>query len=356
MSISQLPSPISFYSRDTNLYSKILCDWKGDSIVFGQTTSSFPMGFVGFVLRILVLALAWLKYRIFTSIKKYTSFVTAEFIPDRKKRVKLLQYNVSWPSSGEPYLKARLQEFSEKLADYDILILTGLHQSWNGSAKLFIEIAEVQGFKYYVSGPAPAFASLQYQDSGVFIFSRFPITWSDVASFNTSGIASLGAVYARVRISAFENAHFFAADLSKDATLRNKELPQLFDLIKRHVTDRFPVFVGGNFGINAFNGADYSTLKQAFVIPKRDIVDLGFQVANETPITYGAEGEVVLTPKQDRGSKQSLDFLFYLRPPQDWVIEKIDPAIETLPATGKFYRQLSSHYGISATLELREPD
>jgi endonuclease/exonuclease/phosphatase family metal-dependent hydrolase len=314
------------------------------------------MGLCSFLLHILVLALVWIKYRIFTSIKKYTSFVTAEYIPDRKKRVKLLQYNVSWPASGEPYLKARLQEFAGNLADYDVLILTGLHQAWNGYAKVFIEIAEARGFKYYVSGPAPAFVSLQYQDSGVFIFSRFPITWSDVAPFTTSGIASLGAAYARVRISAFENAHIFAVDLSKDPTSRTKEFEQVLDLIKRHVTDRFPVFVGGNFGINAFNEVDYETLKRDFVVPKREIVDLGFQVVNEHPITYGAKGEVVLTPKLDRGSKQSLDFLFHLKPPQEWVIEKIEPAIETLPATGKFYRQLSSHYGISATLELKDPD
>jgi endonuclease/exonuclease/phosphatase family metal-dependent hydrolase len=287
------------------------------------------MSFVCFLLKVLLAVLAYLKYQITTKIKRYTSYVSAEFIPDRKKRLKVLQYNVSWSSQSDNYLKARIQEFSANLKDYDILLLTGAQQGLKGSIQLFIEIAEAQGFKYYVSGPVPAFVSLQFEDSGAFIFSRFPITWSDVAEFKTSGIASLGAVYARIRISAFENAHFFVVDFSKSPTARAKELQLLLGLIKRHVTDRFPVFVAGNFGFNAIVGSEYAELKKDFVIAKREVVDLGYLVANEIPITYGDEGEVVLTPRLDKGSKQGRDFLFYLKPPQDWVIEKVEPAIDT---------------------------
>jgi endonuclease/exonuclease/phosphatase family metal-dependent hydrolase len=311
------------------------------------------MSFCSCVTRLVLAVLSWLKYRIFSAIKQYKSFTTAEFVPDRKSPLKILQYNVSWPTSGKPYVRERVQEFSERIAEYDILILTGAFQGTNGLTKLFIEISESRGLKYYVSGPAPAVCSLQFQDSGTFIFSRFPITWSDVAAFPTSRIASLGAVYARVRISAFENAHFFAVDLSRDAAARQTELGLLVDLIKRHVTDLFPVFVGGNFGVNALVGKDYAQLTKDLEIIKREVVDLAFDAVGEHPETYGIDGEVVLTPRADRGTKQSVDFLFQLKPRQEWVIDSISTTVEKLPAVGKYYRQLSPHYGIAATVALK---
>jgi endonuclease/exonuclease/phosphatase family metal-dependent hydrolase len=315
------------------------------------------MSVLGYLARIVIVVVAWLKYRLYSSIKQYTSFETAEYIPDRKKRLKILQYNVSWPTSGKPSVKARIQEFSERVSDYDVLLLSGAYQGTNGLLKLFLEIAEARGFKYYVSGPVPTLCSLAHQDSGSFILSRFPITWSDAVAFKTSGAVTLGAAYARVRVSAFENAHFVVADLSASPAARQTELGVLSALIRKHVTDRFPVFVGGSLAFDAARDpAAYAEITRALAVPKREVVDIAFDAEHARPVTYGDEGEVVLTPQADRGSKKSADYLLYLRPPQDWVIETITTTIESFPTAGKFYRQLSSHAAISATLDLRDPD
>jgi hypothetical protein len=115
------------------------------------------------------------------------------------------------------------------------------------------------------------------------------------------------------------------------------------------VTDALPLFVLGNFNVNAREGNEYENLTRALKVQKREVVDVVYKETGEHPITYGAPGERILTPPADREKGKSVDFAFYLKPSQDYVVEKVVGSVQKFAVEGRPYGQLSAHYGIGVT-------
>jgi endonuclease/exonuclease/phosphatase family metal-dependent hydrolase len=303
------------------------------------------------VIAVTVLLFFFWRSRVRRSIRRYTEREVAEYCPDRQKQYNVLEYNVSWTG---PYAASRMVDFADQIDHYDFLILQGAYQS-SGLVTDFLGRAKSKGFNWVVSGHAPALLSLQTKDAGLLILSKLPIQISDAIAFK-KGKPLSGVVYAKARISAFEFTHLLATELDSDQAIRNEQLAEVVALAKAHITDRFPVFLGAGLGVNALAGSGYDEVKSALALPKREVVDI---IAAETgvhPLTYGEDGEIVLTPLEDRGSKQSVDFLLYFKPPIDWIVDKFVAKVEKFAIIGKPYGSLSSHFGISADVHIKESD
>jgi endonuclease/exonuclease/phosphatase family metal-dependent hydrolase len=245
-------------------------------------------------------------------------------------------------------------DFADQIDRYDFLLLQGASQ-WTGLVSDFLARAKAKGFNWVVSGYAPALLSLQTKDAGLFIVSKLPIQISDAIAFK-KGKPLSGAVYAKARISAFEFAHFLVTELDTDRAVRKEQLAEVVALAKSHITDRFPVFLGAGLGVNALAGSEYEAILNALALPKREVVDVIAAEIGAHPVTYGEPGEVVLTQSADQGSNQSVDFLLYFKPPIDWIVDKFVTKVEKFAIIGKPWGYLSSHFGISADVHIKESD
>jgi hypothetical protein len=289
------------------------------------------------ILLLLFLALLgaiFLKIRLYRSIKRYASWTPAEIIPERQLTYRFLQYVVA---SG-PEFQRHLKSLIAQIESYDVVALQGAHQGPDGHLSQFIADAEGIGFRFVASGAVPEFFSLQTQDSGILILSKWPLNVIDTLEFNPK--STTGAVYVRMRPSAFEFINIIVAELSENEATRFGEVAQLTGFARKHVTDELPFFIFGNVHGDLARD-EFDKLTQSLQIQQRKVIDL---------ITYEITGERKPASLKDRdNNKRSTDVALYLKPPEDIVIKEATSTIQKLEVAGTASGQPSTNYGISVT-------
>jgi endonuclease/exonuclease/phosphatase family metal-dependent hydrolase len=326
------------------------------------------------VLFFLIIKLSILRY-----VREHRT-TSATDVPARPTRIRLLQYNVFWrPWFGhigrEEYLTERMRDTAAAIKDYDIVCIDEAWQAGSDLVASFIILCRANGFKYILTGLRPKFLSIFILDAGILVLSKFPVAEYEAITFDhgtrIDRLYPKGAIYARIRISTREHIHVVAAhlqatyanssaqQLAKDRRVRKNQLRQTAELARRHVTDRFPLFVCADMNIDALSGSEYAFFDEVLNIDGFETHDTVCETLGRHPVTYGdvEEGEPadrVLTAETDYGTQQSLDYVFYLRPTEgDAVIAKVESSVEKFKVD-RPYGQLSDHYGIATIIELAE--
>jgi endonuclease/exonuclease/phosphatase family metal-dependent hydrolase len=206
------------------------------------------------------------------------------------------------------------------------------------------------------------------------ILSKYPVAAYDHVTFSNAvyrdKLYAKGAIYAKLRISALDFIHVVVCHLQAtygrdpprcDIEVRKKQLREINALIRKHVRDTLPIFVFGDFNIDALRGEEYSSFDSELVIPKFERIDTVFQSLRSHPVTYGGVDEngnptdVVLTVPEDLKAQASLDYIFYFKNTEkDWVVKRVAAEVEKFQVMDRPYKQLSDHYAISATIEVTD--
>lgn len=201
-------------------------------------------------------------------------------------RVRVLTYNVYMRVTGVNHgckdlgndsKDLRLPELSKVLDDYDVVLLQEL---WNGFSlvrgkkrrNVLIEQAKQLGFEHSVTPPKVFAKEKKLMDSGLVILSRFPIVEEDSltysASCNYDRYAAKGALFAKLKLPNGEllnvvNTHLQASydivenySYFKTVDVRNKQLLQLREFVKRKTFPTEAKIVGGDFNINSIESED----------------------------------------------------------------------------------------------------
>jgi hypothetical protein len=288
------------------------------------------------VLFLAILLLIALKVFVRRYVKFYRCVAVPDHIPTRPTSIKLLVYNLSSPpNSGVPLVGGsssyRLNSILAELKDYDVVALQSAYQSGTRAITKFIQSAR-ETFPYIASGPVPPFASVKIQDSGLFILSKYPIITNDIVTYSTGSKVTAGAIYAKIRFSPFENAHFIVTEFEATSPqVRSSQLSAALALIKKHVTDRFAVFLLGEFNLDR----DYQDFVQNLTVDHTDPIDLAATVkSGEVPAPIAKQG------------------FFYFKPqPEDYVFAKATASVATFKVDSHATKS-ESRAGLEVTVDL----
>jgi endonuclease/exonuclease/phosphatase family metal-dependent hydrolase len=291
------------------------------------------MGLFGFLIKAILFCLAYIKASIWRFIKFYRCVTIPDHIPDRPESIKVLDYNLSCPPTPlNPLVPGpsavRLGGILDKISQYDVVVLQGAYQAGSGAIADFISFAR-SIFPYIASGPVPEFLSPVLEDAGLLILSKYPIIAHDVATFTRGSKALMGAIYAKIRFSPFENIHFIVTELDDSAETRKVQLGEILSLITKHVTDRLPIFVTGVLSA----GSDWQSF--ASNVQHTDLIDL----------TTDLKGESAPYPVNTQG------FLYFRPQPEDYVLASVGAAVAEFDVDRKDPKS-ASRAGIAATLQL----
>jgi hypothetical protein len=238
-------------------------------------------------------------------------------------------------------------------------------------------------------------------DSGLLVMSRFPIVKQRFRSFKlgifSDSASDKGYIYCKINVRGdvihLFTLHLQASYLTSDQSLYHKELSLITrrhqcQLLKREMTEilstefaeRDLILMIGDFNINAHEEREcleQNSLLKAFIPEEfheynelvqlmegtRDgehllrcqyrLRDLLFEHYGFHPTTYGEEGLMVLTHRDEYGIPQRLDYAFQVecrhsKPALVPVIASCE--VEKGKVEGQPFTQLSDHYGMTLRL------
>jgi endonuclease/exonuclease/phosphatase family metal-dependent hydrolase len=293
--------------------------------------------------------------------------------------VRILSFNAFWRPNiirlgKNEWAKERAAILLSKVVDYDIVVLSECYSFMGSPISSFIKSMNAKGFIYIArTPPVPVFLPA-IVDGGLIIFSRFPITANETTTFDLSyGIdtwISKGFVYAKILTGPGTHIHVFAIhpqanykdNLLGCEAVRFAQLRQMMAVVRRRAMDGQPIFVIGDLNVDALQ--DESKRKRSVSEYNRLIQTLTFQMdyyrledcllesLGEHPVTFG-EDEVAFTKVFDRGSRQSLDYIFvYNREDGEYNVEGQVASVRKFEVEGHKFTHLSDHYGVDATVKL----
>jgi endonuclease/exonuclease/phosphatase family metal-dependent hydrolase len=283
--------------------------------------------------------------------------------------------NVFWrPAFLHPLKQEYMEERSllllERAGDYDVLCLNEAFQFGSRIVHNFIQRAEAIGFKYVVSGPTVPILTRKSMDSGVLILSKYPILKTDAVVYSkgcgADSFAAKSGVYAQIAISKTRRVNVFATHLqasyhvatSADVGIRASQYTELRELIAKCTSQSpgtDPIFLLGDMNIDSIGEKkEYLDMIDNLSIPGYELVDTLKSKDHPATIAPAVEGgsepaETYLTLKYDWGRQKSIDYIFLYLPPGLRPLYATE--VQKFPVTGKPYRQLSDHVGLSCTFD-----
>jgi hypothetical protein len=293
------------------------------------------MALYRYVVEAVIFCLAYIKASVYRFIKFYRCVTIPDYIPNRPESVKVLEYNLTAPPTAPIPLAmgpsiTRLRSILGKISQYDVVVLHNAYQAGSSAISAFIASAR-SVFPYIASGPVPH-GLMNLKDAGLLVLSKFPIIAHDVITFSKGSKPTMGAIYAKIRFSPFENMHFLVTELDeRSAETRKAQLGEILALVQRHVTDRLPIFLVGALNL----GADYQSVVGSLNIQHTDTIDLASDIkAKQPPYPVGTQG------------------FFYFKPqPEDYVLASASASLETFDVDANSPKS-ASKAGIVATLKL----
>ncbi|OHT09748.1 Endonuclease/Exonuclease/phosphatase family protein [Tritrichomonas foetus] len=313
-----------------------------------------------------------LKLIQFLSFKPLTkSYEIQTELPDEKKTLKMLQYNVFWRPwllhlGTIEHVRERARLLVERLVDYDFVCLNESFHFGSDVANEFMETMKTKGFKYIVTSRRVPILSKFVIDSGVMILSKYPIVDTDSVTYsdgcNYDGFAAKGCVYAKIQISKKQHINVFATHLQasytvvteKDYNVRANQIKDIHSLMSWRTTgDNSPTFLLGDMNIDFDRKREYSNMMESLDIPNFKVVDTLRTEEGTRPITIAVNSdEASLTLKYDKNQPKSIDYIFVFEHDQS-LIKSYTAKVEPMPVQGKPYDQLSDHCAVSCNVELK---
>jgi endonuclease/exonuclease/phosphatase family metal-dependent hydrolase len=111
-----------------------------------------------------------------------------------------------------------------------------------------LQYARKAGYEYYVASPNKGFINIV--DGGLLILSRYPIIKTNKMVFKKPGFGK-GVIYARIAITPSVIVHLFNCHLERGEVSHLAQLKEFMDDSVRGKPANEPIFVVGDFGMNA---------------------------------------------------------------------------------------------------------
>jgi len=292
-----------------------------------------------------------------------------------QNELKILTYNIFIrppliTTNGTDYKDARLRDFmSNYMQDYDIICFQELFSSFSSRRDWLVNEAFLQGFKHSYS-IKKKFNVVSPIDGGVTIISKYPIVKRDYIIYprgsHGDALAQKGAIFCRIQFNCrmvdVYNTHLQA--ICKYQDIRKKQLCLFNDFFLKTHNHNNPAVICGDFNIDFHRSAQYNELFQFLQFECSKTVNTYLE-ANEFDLvsrsaTYGCGFDKCLTCEDDQEIHELLDYIFLVTDERsDEQLLVYDACkIECFLIENPWYpyKQLSDHYGVTATLRLVPPD
>mmetsp|Transcript_10763 Transcript_10763/g.15749 ORF Transcript_10763/g.15749 Transcript_10763/m.15749 type:complete len:319 (+) Transcript_10763:27-983(+) len=284
-------------------------------------------------------------------------------------------------NGNDDYKNDRVKAFLKHIPQYDIIALQEVFGTLNGRQKMIIEGCKKEGLIYYTHLPA---TWTKFIDSGLFIFSRYPIEKSTCMSFSdgnhvdgwtNKGVIGIKIKYPRMTNDPIRwiskdddtttleqqkpnslwifNTHLQANydhhhQLSSYASIQKKQLTQIRKWLYKMNKRREPCVFVGDFNIDERSYLNRILHKS---LSPHSLTNMFMHRYGYNPVTYGltVHGkpvETVLTGLHEQTLNLTLDRLFCSSP--SLVHELfVHPFYDNSSST---FTQLSDHHGLGMSL------
>lgn len=319
------------------------------------------------------------------SIKIFNNlFFGSEVSPNAKQdrtvqtdKLSFLQYNVKWrPSISRRGQNEFAIERAEMLANqifpsrYDVICLNEAHSYIGSPVVHFIKLMKQRGFKYVKRLRPVSMMSFHLIDGGVLLLSKYPILDTEQICYELSVggdmLIAKGLLYAKIQTGPGTHCHVFATHLQANhdnylecKTVRFSQLYAFNSLRSRKAADGQPIVLIGDLNVNALleekgnsKLTEYQRLEKTIAMEPYTVTNCLYQSTGEHCITYGFPDEKILTPIENRNSKQCVDYVFlYSRDDGQYIIDGSNCSLQPFTVDGnKNFTQLSDHYGLECTV------
>ena len=292
--------------------------------------------------------------------------------------IRLLTYNFFCRpppvnTNKDDYKDSRLQDFLEKLNNFDIICFQELFTTLNDRKHRMIREAAKVGLKYYLSSKVPSLISQYLVDSGLLILSRYPIVENDYYEYfiNISGdaVGSKGALYSKIKINNkylflfnthLQSTYFSDSQKNIDFTIqiRTSQTEELINfvynkllIIPREEVKKGLILIVGDLNIDAH---DNKFIKKKVKIPKYNdteynifkkkinklgtAIDLMEKKYNKHIYTFGnnekEEYDHTFISEIEFNIKQTLDYIWEIKP--DYNLKIYNSGYQTLKSQNNY--------------------
>jgi endonuclease/exonuclease/phosphatase family metal-dependent hydrolase len=296
--------------------------------------------------------------------------------PDVKvSNLKILQFNVFWRPNiirfgKNEYARERAAILLERVKPYDVVCLNECFSFVGSPVSSFVKAMQAQGFRYFARSPSAALFSLEVLDSGIIVFSKYPILATTFIAFDLSieidQFIGKGALYSQIQTGPGTHVHVWAVHpqanykkcLPGCKSMRLAQLRQMMATLRRRSCDGQPIIIIGDLNVNALERAvtekrianDYQRLLETVAIESYSVTDTMLESYHEHVPTFG-EDDRSLTAPDDIGSKQRLDYILVLsREDGEYIATGTNSEVLKFEVDKCPFTHLSDHYGIDADI------
>ena len=285
--------------------------------------------------------------------------------------VTILQYNVFWRPwllhiGREEYVGERSKILADSVDSFDICCLNESFHFGSTYVKEFVETVKSHGFDYVVTSQPVKLFSKFVIDSGLMIFSKYPIVATDSITYKDGigwdAMSAKGVLYAKIKLGDSKFLHVFSTHLqasyndvtSNDVNIRQYQIKELVAFMKTKCNDGFPLALLADFNVNSCsNNGEYQKLVDLLEIDEYVRIDTAFDTYGYHPITFADNGEnqeKVLTEPDDLAvGPQCLDYIFLFKGKKGG-FSKYTAKVHQFSVKGHEYIQLSDHLGLQCSI------
>ena len=316
------------------------------------------------------------------------SGTTVEHASSRQDGLRVLSYNLTLqPRFLHSFQEERIRAFADQVDEFDVLLLQEVFassvlphsaQSFLCYQQLLRQLLVKRGFVHVAVPRQPSYLTMAklsiVTDSGLMIFSRFPIVESGAHTFRTQRrgtfSAAKGCLFAKVTVSPSLSLLLFNVHLRADqASTPPTEISQVTQL-KRFVDEikalhsTCPFIVAGDLNINAItSNAPAGQVDSRYASFLRQMEFGGGSQAQVREVVYSQRGVhpptrpplLFFVPASvdlsENASPQRHDYFFFCPQGSRDNVSVVDSRIEKFPSLSRTpYMYLSDHFGISARI------
>jgi len=282
--------------------------------------------------------------------------------------IKILQYNVFWRPwllhiGRKEYVGERSKLLADSVDEFDICCLNESFHFGSTYVKEFVETVTTHGFKYIVTSQPVKLFSRFVIDSGLMIFSKFPIVATDSITYKDGigwdAMSAKGVLYAKIKIGNNKFFHVFSTHLqasyndvtANDVNIRQNQIKELVNFMTTKSTDGYPLALLADFNVNSCSKSDeYQKLIDLLEINGYKRIDTALDSYGYHPITFGEQHEKVLTVPDDLAvGPQCLDYIFLFKGNKEG-FSKYTTKVQPFYIKDHIYTQLSDHLALQCSI------